>query len=788
MVEIRRPAPRKQGSKLCNLRNVILALVGFQCLRIFMNFLQTIDAPTPLKDAGQPLPKSVEDTLKDSKEIRTKSPLRKVPKPNAAVSPKAADRHDNFEDSHHLNRNPDKTDGDRDHDIPSKRKDSTDDHQVPELPEEPAEDSKHGQKMKNTPEEPIPGSPNNKLVAEKKGTGPMKVGYVKDFQDERMNPRFRKIIVEAVDASQTVASLVKETSVKPCDTSQGKQIGMDPTCLDSDTPLIAYNSAPFPRIWCGKEIKNDEAVVMGEHCSDPVVHLFSAEAPPVSGEGMPPIVIKAHDDVDIHDSDLETVECDIPCKQEKGIDGSMRFIHGEPWSITQTWQDSYSNQMAKIERTDYRVDKYYSTQSFKSSVPLTYFDFEKYSLKNRPSLDYDAAKNRAVYLVDTACASQSSKRQKYFHATSAVYPVDSYGTCHHNTDIPAGMTIKTAEGRIEIMKQYRFVLAFDATSEKDHISPLVWEALISGAVPVFVGADNIRDHLPPNSFIYAGDYKDWDEMAKYVKTVAESKSLWESYHAWRTDENALTALEAKYNFSRTDPTCRMCRWAYAKKYGLGWDEAKQEVVELKSPRQLCISKGLASKPFQEEWLARLNNDETTLKLDSDASETCTSMTSEEDVEHDSFTVHRTIVQHDGVADMIIKDIETEHTEGEFILRLNFPGVRNSDGACFHNTHTLVQATRNPIVSSASIQDEFSKVTILADWVTEVTSPSEGVMEVVIQGTKDGEIKKDFPKRIRVISEGVSKIHDKMTEFFPSSFSKRMIKDFTDPLEVFFADS
>jgi len=34
-------------------------------------------------------------------------------------------------------------------------------------------------------------------------------------------------------------------------------------------------------------------------------------------------------------------------------------------------------------------------------------------------------------------------------------------------------------------------------------------------------------------------------------------------------------------------------------------------------------------------------------------------------------------------------------------------------------------------------------------------------------------------------EDTSYLHDKMTEYFPSPFGKLMIKDFVDPLEVFY---
>jgi hypothetical protein len=486
MVEIRRP--RKQVAKpgLFTFRNVILALVALQGLRMFFTLLQTTNAPTDKQDAGHLRPMGMKDRLQDSHHIR--KPDKPKPELDANTHEK---HHEKLEDPHELDIHPDEPDEEPEepdlpvehHESHPQEPDLPDEHQEPDLPDEhhdpDAQDSNHGHEVKNTLGEPIPGSPKNNLVVDKKGTGPTKLGYVNDFQDERGNPPSRTVIVEASDTSQSVASLVGETSVKPCDISQGRKLEINPKCLDPDTPLIAYNSASFPRTWCGQEIKSGEAVVMGEHCTDPIVHLFSTETPPVSGEEMAPMIIKSHGDVEIHDSDLETVQCDIPCQQEKGMDGPMRFIHGEPWTITQAWAD------AKIEQTNFRVDKYYSTQSFQSSVPLTYFNFEKLSLRNRPAVDYDTSKNKAVYLVNTICSAPSTKRHKYFHALAVVYPIDAYGTCHHNTDVPAGMTMETQEGRIEIMKQYRFVLAFDPSSEKDHITSLVWEAFVSGALPLW---------------------------------------------------------------------------------------------------------------------------------------------------------------------------------------------------------------------------------------------------------------------------------------------------------------
>jgi hypothetical protein len=175
-------------------------------------------------------------------------------------------------------------------------------------------------------------------------------------------------------------------------------------------------------------------------------------------------------------------------------------------------------------------------------------------------------------------------------------------------------------------------------------------------------------------------------------------------------------------------------------------------------------------------------------------ETCTSTTtsSETEIELDSYKIEREVVEHDGVVDMTIKRITGGGAAAlrgdDLVLRLEIDGVRNSEGAYFRDTHTLVkEAIRTPAVSSASIQDDKSKVTVLANWVTKISSPEEGVIEVVVVKGAHEEfvLDADEIRRIRVITEDMSELHDKMTEFFPSTFGKHMMHDFIDPLELFY---
>ncbi len=626
----------------------------------------------------------------------------------------------------------------------------------------------------------------NTIVLEKKGTGPTKVGYVKDFVDERTNPAYKHMEAAIVDLSVTIAKLTNQKSVVAC--FDEKTGSVHKKCLDHDTPLIAYNSQDFSRTWCGQEIDPKSAVIMEEHCTDPVSNIFPTKVPPLNGEHMPPIILKKSSG---KPSAVEEVTCDIPCQQETGLNfgvndgGKTYLIDGEPWKI--------SMEDTRMTKFDYAKDHYYSSQSLVSSVPLSNYDPVLHSLKNRPAVDFDAVENKAIYMVNDECNARTTKRNRWFDAVQKKVKVDSFGKCGHNAEVPEGETIETPEGRIALSKKYKIVLALDNFSGKDYITSVVWEAFVSGAVPVVVGAENISSRFPVRSFINAKDFDKWDDLAEYVEKVMADKELWMSYHKWRDDDAAIEKVLQQNEFAKTGQTCRLCRWAYAKKYGLGWDHVKQEVRQIpKVPKEkFCTTAdhGLVSKPFVESWVTRTSggSDEKVFEEEVDL-ESCSSVSVDGAVAVGSYKGKRKIYQHDGVTDFIFTESMDDSADKETSLRLTFPGVRNPDGAFFYNTHTTVSTDKGSRVSSASIQDNLVKITVLTNWDTTVKSTGIGTMEVVMKNDNTSITSNDAPRRVRVIIEDINTVVDKMTEFFPSSYCKLMTNDFIEPIGVYFVDS
>lgn len=656
---------------------------------------------------------------------------------------------------------------------------------------------------------------NQKIEAQVESTtvGATALGYVVDLVKLRQQPDFRKnnstglkaLTTGAAPSVSHVSALAGGIPLQPCEYAEASTSGRSSrllqrsACRDPTTKLVAYNPASYPRYRCGREIPANGVLLEKDGKCQESTLVFATQqywqgggAMAQSIVGVPPIVIKSYNSSSTHQPVLEAVECNVPCQIEQNLPPKgVRSIDGTNWKLVVNDADPYQDETAKPELTSFKRDDYYSSMSLRSSVPLSHYSFDLYNLRQTRALDWEKADNAATYLIDSNCNPYGLRRQKWYAAMAAGFTTRSYGKCDHNTDLGPTETIATMEGRLNLSKKNRIHLAFEASGEKDYTTSVVWESLLSGAVPAILGARNANEYLPKGSAILASSFNDWDKYAAHVKNVSETKELWETFHAWRSDEAALQEFESRFNFTRTTPQCRTCRWAYSKLHGLGWDHQQQQIVETQIPRTLCFASTshLVVKPFREVWThgssALLSPQSTSIEK-----EVCqtSAQTSVNVVQQGDIKIDRSVVFHDGVIDMLIHNVEAGQAVPSDVVLQFHVNVRNFDAAYFSHPHSMVPTSqRGSMVSSAALQDERSKVTVLASWETPIGSPKQGVIEVIV--LKAGEkMHADETKRIRIISEDTSAIHDKLTEYFPSSFAKQMILDFVDPVELFYTAS
>lgn len=83
------------------------------------------------------------------------------------------------------------------------------------------------------------------------------------------------------------------------------------------------------------------------------------------------------------------------------------------------------------------------------------------------------------------------------------------------------------------MSHYKFVLAIENTYTDSYVTEKLFYALDSGAVPIYFGAPNVMDFVPPHSIIDGTKFKSMEELATYVKALADDPIAYAEFHAWR---------------------------------------------------------------------------------------------------------------------------------------------------------------------------------------------------------------------------------------------------------------
>ncbi|KAF9608462.1 hypothetical protein IFM89_009828 [Coptis chinensis] len=83
------------------------------------------------------------------------------------------------------------------------------------------------------------------------------------------------------------------------------------------------------------------------------------------------------------------------------------------------------------------------------------------------------------------------------------------------------------------MSHYKFVLAIENTVTESYVTEKLFYALDAGAVPIYFGAPNVHDLVPPHSIIDGTKFGSIEKLATYVKALANDPVAYAEFHAWR---------------------------------------------------------------------------------------------------------------------------------------------------------------------------------------------------------------------------------------------------------------
>ncbi|XP_048195007.1 alpha-(1,3)-fucosyltransferase 11 [Perognathus longimembris pacificus] len=114
-------------------------------------------------------------------------------------------------------------------------------------------------------------------------------------------------------------------------------------------------------------------------------------------------------------------------------------------------------------------------------------------------------------------------RDRYVRELMRHIPVDSYGKCLQNRELPTTRLRDTATATTEdpellaFLSRYKFHLALENAICNDYMTEKLWRPMHLGAVPVYRGSPSVRDWMPNNhSIILIDDFESPQKLAEFI--------------------------------------------------------------------------------------------------------------------------------------------------------------------------------------------------------------------------------------------------------------------------------
>ncbi|EEC83726.1 hypothetical protein OsI_29567 [Oryza sativa Indica Group] len=187
------------------------------------------------------------------------------------------------------------------------------------------------------------------------------------------------------------------------------------------------------------------------------------------------------------------------------------------------------------------------TTSLSSDVPVGYFSWAEYDIM-APVPPKTEEALAAAFISN--CGARNFRLQALEMLESLDVKIDSYGSCHRNHD---GKVDK-----VETLKRYKFSLAFENSNEEDYVTEKFFQSLVTGAIPVVIGAPNIQEFSPgEGAILHIKELDDVPSIAKTMKHIASNQEAFNQSLRWKYDGPS-DSFKALIDMAAVHSSCRLC--------------------------------------------------------------------------------------------------------------------------------------------------------------------------------------------------------------------------------------
>ena len=101
---------------------------------------------------------------------------------------------------------------------------------------------------------------------------------------------------------------------------------------------------------------------------------------------------------------------------------------------------------------------------------------------------------------------------------------DSFFRSTHFANTPKEIKNKGKE-----LQNFKFTLCFENTRFQGYITEKIFDSMLAGSVPIYLGTKEIQKVVPLGCFINAEDFANPEELLNHIRSIDEEK--WEEYHS-----------------------------------------------------------------------------------------------------------------------------------------------------------------------------------------------------------------------------------------------------------------
>lgn len=147
-----------------------------------------------------------------------------------------------------------------------------------------------------------------------------------------------------------------------------------------------------------------------------------------------------------------------------------------------------------------------------------------------------------------------SGRSDYLAELMRHIDVDSYGSVLNTRRISDD---RGTASKLAIISRYRFTIAFENAIDPDYVTEKLYEPLMAGSVPVYLGAPNVADFAPArSSYVDARDFPEPADLARHLLRLCSAEADYMAFHAWRSQPLSRSFRELMDSV-REPPFCRL---------------------------------------------------------------------------------------------------------------------------------------------------------------------------------------------------------------------------------------